>query len=211
MSCWKRVRTLERLAFLALSLPPGSGSTTSSYGALTPWNPSSLDRSIGVSPSSPHIRVPVSSWTYFATQDPIEAILPIPDDIPLTTHWSMAQCVNIRDIDVAVQPEGPGALAQEIITSAPIAKLRSICLILDCKVKADLASQVDLGAWEALESHLCYIADQKLKKDPPEKFVVTLFFTPSAKRHIRKGGGEVRLGKFLDGLQKRGVLKVKVP
>jgi hypothetical protein len=122
----------------------------------------------------------------------------------------MAQCANIRDIDVAVEPKGPGTLALEILTSAPIAKLRSVCLIFDCEVKADLASQVDFEAWEALESHLCYVADKRLKKDPPEEFVVTLFFTPNAKRHIRKDGGEVRLGKFLDGLQKRGVLKVKM-
>jgi hypothetical protein len=121
----------------------------------------------------------------------------------------MAPCVNIRDINVAVEPIGPGALAQEIITSAPIGKLRSICLIFDCKVKADLESQVDFEAWEAFESHLCYVADKKLKKDPPEEFVVTLFFTPYAKRYIRKDGGEVRPGRFLDGLRKRGVLEVK--
>lgn len=147
----------------------------------------------------------------FYEPDPIEAILPIPDDIPLSSHWSMAQCVNIRDIDVAVEPKVPGDLAQEIITSAPIVKLRSICLIFDCKVKADLASQVNFEAWEALERHLCCVADQKLKKDPPETFTVTLFFTPYAKRHIGKDGGELRLGKFLDGLQRRGVLEVKLP
>lgn len=124
-------------------------------------------------------------------------------------HWSLTQCANIRDIDVAVEPRGPGALAQEIITSAPTAKLRSICLIFDCKVKADLASQVNFEAWEALESHLCYIADKKSKKDPPEEFTVTLFFTPFAKRYIARDGGELRLGKFLDGLQKKGVLEVK--
>lgn len=161
--------------------------------------------------SSPHRPAISFSLDLFYNPDPIEAILPIPDAIPLSMHWSMAQCINIRDIDVAVEPKAPGALAQEIITSAPITKLRSICLIFDCNVKADLASQVNFEAWEALERHLCYIADQKLKKDPPEKFTVTLFFTPYAKRRIRKDGGEVRLGKFLDGLQKRGVLEVKVP
>ena len=149
------------------------------------------------------------SQTRFTNSDPIEVIFPIPDGIPLSMHWSMAPCVNIRDIDVAVEPSGPGALAQEIVTSAPIAKLRSICLIFDCKVQADLGSQVDFEAWEAFESYLCHVADKKLKKDPPEEFAVTLFFTPHAKRHIRKDGGEVRLGKFLGGLQKRGVLKGK--
>jgi len=151
----------------------------------------------------------VFSWTCFADLDPIEAILPIPADILLSNHWSMASCANIRDIDVAVEPNGPGDLAQEIVTSAPIAKLRSVCLIFDCKVKADLESGVDFEAWEAFESHLCYVADRKLKKDPPEEFIVTLFFTPYAKRYIRRDGGELRLGKFLDGLQKRGVLEVK--
>jgi len=141
--------------------------------------------------------------------EPIEAIFPIRDDIYLSYHWSMATCANIRDIDVAVEPSGPGTLAEEIVTSAPVTKLRSICLIFDCKVKADLGSQVDLEAWEAFENHLCYIADKKLKKDPPEEFTVTLFFTPYARRHIRKDGGEVRLGKFLDGLQKRSVLEVR--
>ena len=145
----------------------------------------------------------------FTGIDPIEAILQIPDDIPLINNWSMASCVNIRDIDVAVEPSGPGVLAQEIITTAPISKLRSICLIFDCKVKADLGSQIDFEAWEEFESHLCYIADKKLKVDPPEEFAVTLFFTPYAKRYLRKDGGEVRLGKFLDGLRKRGVLEVK--
>lgn len=142
--------------------------------------------------------------------DLIDPTFPIPDDTPPSTHWSMARCTNIRDIDVAVEPKGPGALAQEIITSAPTAKLRSICLIFDCEVKADLASQADLRAWGPLESHICYVADRKLKKDPPEKLIVTLFFTPYAKRCIRKNGGQLRLGKFLDGLQKRGVLEVKL-
>lgn len=145
----------------------------------------------------------------FMDVDPIEAILQIPDDIPLISHWSMASCVNIRDIDVAVEPSGPGDLAREIVTTAPSTKLRSICLIFDCKVKADLESQVDFEAWEGFENHLCCIADKKLKEDPPEEFIVTLFFTPYAKTYLRKDGGEVRLGKFLDGLQKRGVLEVK--
>jgi len=151
----------------------------------------------------------ISPWTYFADLDPIGAVSPIPDDTPLSNHWSMASCVNIRDINVAVEPRGPGALAQEIVASAPIAKLRSICLIFDCKVKADLESQVDFGAWEAFESRLCHVADMKLKKDPPEEFIVTLFFTPYAKRYLRKDGGEVRLGKFLDGLRKRAMLEVR--
>ena len=152
----------------------------------------------------------LANLSYFTNTDPIEYVLPVPDDIPLATHWSMAQCANIRDLDVAVEPKGPGALAEEIITSAPIAKLRSICLIFDCKVKADFSSRVKFEAWEALESHLCYVADKKLKKDPPERFAVTIFFTPHAKKYIMKDGGEVRLGKFLDGLQRRGVLEVKV-
>lgn len=147
--------------------------------------------------------------TYFTDTDPIEILFPIPDGIPLSNHWSMAPCVNIRDIDVTVGLRGPGLLAQEIVTSAPIAKLRSICLIFDCEVKADLEPQVDFEAWEAFESYLCYVADKKLKNDPPEEFTVTLFFTPFAKRHLREDGGEVRPGKFLDELQKRSVLKIK--
>ena len=146
---------------------------------------------------------------YTTDSDPIEDFLPIPDDIPLSMHWSMASCTNIRDIDVAVEPSGPGALAQEIVTSAPTSKLRSICLIFDCRVRADLESEVDFEAWAPFESHLCYIADKKLKKDPPEEFTVTLFFTPCAKQHIRKDGGVLHLGKFLGGLQKRRVLKFR--
>ena len=115
----------------------------------------------------------------------------------------MAPCVNIRDIDVVVELSEPGALAREIVTSAPLAKLRSISLTFDCEIKADLESQVDFEAWEAFESYLCYVADEKLKKDPPEKFTVTLFFP-------EEGGAKVRVGKFLDGLQKRGVLETKL-
>lgn len=120
----------------------------------------------------------------------------------------MAQCVNIRDIEVTVESKAPGTLAQEIITSMPIAEINSISLIFD--FKADLLFQADSKAWEALEDYLCRVADQKLKRDPPEKFTVTLVILYD-KMNVRKDEGEVRLGKFLDGLQKRGVLEVKVP
>ena len=129
---------------------------------------------------------------------------PVSDDVPLSTHWSIAPCVNIRDIDVVVEGlDDPGALAQEIITSAPVAKLRSIALTFDSDIKDELESRVHFGAWEVLESYLCYVADEKLKKDTPEEFTVTLFFT-------EEDGSEVRLGRFLGGLQKRGVLEATV-
>jgi len=134
----------------------------------------------------------------------METVYPVSDDIPLSTHWSMAPCVNIRDIDVVVEGlDDPGTLAEEIITSAPVAKLRSINLTFISDVKAELESRVHFEAWEALESYLCYVADEKLKKDTPEEFTVNLFFT-------KKDGSEVQLGRFLDGLQRRGVLDAKV-
>ena len=135
----------------------------------------------------------------------VETVYPVSDNIPLSAHWSMAPCVNIRHIDVVVEGLGnPGTLAQEIITSAPVAKLRSVSLTFESDVKAELESRVHFEGREALESYLCYVADEKLKKDTPEEFTVTLFFT-------EKGGSDVQLGRFLDGLQKRGVLEVKVP
>ena len=42
--------------------------------------------------------------------------------------------------------------------------------------QAELESQVHSEAWEAWESCLCCVAHEKLKKDPPEEFTVTLFF-----------------------------------
>ena len=110
---------------------------------------------------------------------------------------------TLVDIDVVVVLSKPGSLAEEIITSAPIAKLRSISLSFYCGAEGELDSQVDFAAWETLESYLCYIADEKLKKDPPEKFAVALLFNE------KDGPSEVRLGKFLGELQKRGVLEVK--
>ena len=115
----------------------------------------------------------------------------------------MAPCVNMRDIDVVVEGlDDPGTLAQEIITSAQAEKLRSISLTFDSDAKVELESRDHLEAWKALESYLCYAADEKLKRDTLEEFTVTSFFT-------EKDGSEVRLGKLLDGLQKRGVLEAK--
>ena len=170
---------------------------------------SSSDPSTKVSLNPPQW-VHSSTYTvqYSAGPDPIETISPVPGANPRSTHWSIAPCVNVRNIDVAVKPSGPGVLAQEIVTSAPVAKLHSIRLTFDVEVRADLGSQVDFRAWEAFESHLCYVADMKLKKELPEKFLVTLGFTPQAVWQLKMDGGEVRLGKFLDGLQKRGALEV---
>ena len=132
-----------------------------------------------------------------------ETVYPVSDDVPLSTHWSLAPCVNIRIIDVVVGLTEPGTLAQEIITSAPVANLHSISLTFDCEVGDDFESQVDFVAWEALESYLCDVADEKSKKDPPEVFAVTLLF-------VEKDGREVQIGMFLGELQKRGVLETGV-
>ena len=148
----------------------------------------------------------VFSSTCFADRYPVEDALP--DHVPLSAHWSIAPCTNICEINMAVAPSGPGILAQEIITSAPTAKLRTVFLIFDCEIEADFESQINFEAWEAFENYLCDVAGQKLKKNPPEKFFVMLFFTPYATKYIREAGGGLRLEKFLDGLQKRGVLKV---
>lgn len=67
--------------------------------------------------------------TIFLIPGPIGAISLMQDDVPRSTHWSIAPCVNIRDIDVAVEPTGPGALAQETVTSTPVGKVRSIGLM----------------------------------------------------------------------------------
>ena len=61
----------------------------------------------------------------------------------------MAPCVNICDIDMVVE-----GLARQ----------------------AELESQVHSEAREALESCLCCVAREKLKKDPPEEYTVTLCF-----------------------------------
>jgi hypothetical protein len=148
----------------------------------------------------------VFSLTCFADRYPVEDASP--DHVPLSAHCSIAPCTNICEINMAVAPSGPGTLAQEIITSAQTAKLHRVFLMFDCKIEADFESQINFEAWEAFEGRLCYVADRKLKRDPPETFVVTLLFTPYAKKYIKEAGGELRLGKFLDGLRGRGVLKV---
>lgn len=163
-------------------------------------------------PSHPHAGVLL--WTQIGADNislvPDEAISSMPDDIPQCTRWSIASCENIRHIEVPVEPREPGALAQQIITSAPVTNLRSIGLFFDtCEMEGGFGSQAGFEAWEALENHLCYVADMKLKKNPPEEFTVMLFINPYGVGS--PGGGEDQLWKFMDGLQKRGVLEIKSP